>query len=179
MQNYAASNRARWDVTIVISRGSVRQRKTMVLREIYEADFLKLIRLLEVKPEALNDLLQLSTQLTPKTEDDKDLETQRQEAIALCRRHIQATVDLNGDGRINREEYLRRVEINEREIVSWNTRTTSTEERAIQLSMCVQAVANLRTIWEVGSDEDKQGMARHLFEYITYDLGTGKLWISN
>ncbi len=30
-------------------------------------------------------------------------------------------------------------------------------------------------MWEVVSDEDKQGMARHLFEYLTYDLSTKQI----
>jgi hypothetical protein len=41
----------------------------------------------------------------------------------------------------------------------------------MELSMCIQAVEALSSMWEVASDEDRQGMARHLFEYLTYDLG--------
>jgi hypothetical protein len=40
----------------------------------------------------------------------------------------------------------------------------------MELSMCVQAIETLNRLWEVSSDEDKQGMARHLFEYLVYDL---------
>ena len=34
----------------------------------------------------------------------------------------------------------------------------------------VIAVDTINRLWEVSSDEDKQGMARHLFETIVYDL---------
>ena len=61
----------------------------------------------------------LASQVSPTTEEQKDLETQKAEAIALCRRRIQATIDLYGDGRLSRQEYLRRIERNEREIASW------------------------------------------------------------
>jgi hypothetical protein len=145
--------------------------KTMVTREIYEADFLRLIKLLEVKPGALDVLLSLGQQLNPSPEDAADLETKKQEAIALCQRRIQAAVDLYGDGRISREEYLRRVDFNEREMASWKARTTDSQRLAMELSMCIQAVETLSSMWEVASDEDRQGMARHLFEYLTYDLG--------
>ncbi len=111
--------------------------KTMVVREIYEADFFRLIQLLEVKPESFDLLMQLADQLHPTPEDQKDVETQRQEAIALCHRRIQVAIDLYDDGRINREEYLRRVEFNEREIVSWQARTTDTEKLGMELSMCI------------------------------------------
>lgn len=111
----------------------------------------------------------------PKPEDQKDLETQGQEAIALCRRRIQAAIDLYGDGWINREEYLRRVEFNEREIESWQARTTDTEKLGMELSMCIQAVEALTHMSEVANDEDKQGMAKHLFEYIAYGLSTRQI----
>lgn len=149
--------------------------KTMVTREIYEADFIKLVRLLEVKPESFDHLMELATHLNPTSDEQQDIETQKKEAIALCRRRIQAAVDLYGDGRINREEYFRRVDFNEREIISWQTRTTDKEQLAMELSMCVQAVETLGRMWDISDDEDKQGMARHLFEYITYDMGTQQI----
>jgi hypothetical protein len=51
--------------------------------------------------------------------EEKDLETQKLEAIALCKRRIQAAVELYGDGHLSRAEYLRRVEQNEQEIATW------------------------------------------------------------
>jgi hypothetical protein len=41
----------------------------------------------------------------------------------------------------------------------------------MESSMCIQAVEALSSMWEVAGGEDRQGMARHLFEYLTYDLG--------
>lgn len=34
----------------------------------------------------------------------------------------------------------------------------------------MDAVEELAKLWEMGEDEDKQGMARSLFSYIVYDL---------
>jgi hypothetical protein len=36
--------------------------------------------------------------------------------------------------------------------------------------MCIHAVETMTRLWEVSSDEDKQGLARHLFDYLVYDL---------
>ncbi len=36
--------------------------------------------------------------------------------------------------------------------------------------MCIHAVETINRLWEVSNDEDRQGMARHLFEYVVYDL---------
>jgi DNA invertase Pin-like site-specific DNA recombinase len=141
-----------------------------VRRDVYEADFFRLIKLLEVKPEAHEKMLTLATQLTPTLEAEKDLETQKAEAIAVCNRRIQAAIDLYSEGRIEKKEYRRRIDQNEREIASWQARTNEQERLGVELTMCLHAVETMSRLWEISSDEDKQGMARHLFETIIYDL---------
>jgi DNA invertase Pin-like site-specific DNA recombinase len=143
---------------------------TQVQREVYETDFLRLVTLLEVRPEQLDEMVLLAAQFSPTLDEEKDVETQRTEAIALCQRRIQAAIDLYGEGRLSREEYLRRIERNEREIASWQARTTETEKVAMELAMSVHAIDTIIRLWHVSSDEDKQGMARHLFEYVLFDL---------
>lgn len=143
---------------------------TQVLREVYESDFFRLIKLLEIKPEELEKMLSLAAQITPVASEQEDLETRKVQAIAMCKRRIQAAIDLYSDGRIDRAEYLRRIESNEREIASWQAQTTERDKLAVELTMCIHTVDTMRRLWEVSSDEDKQGMARHLFEYVTYDL---------
>jgi hypothetical protein len=141
-----------------------------VQRDIFEEQFLRIIRALEVKPESFELLNQLALKMNTMSEEPQDLEQQKAEAIALCNRRIQAAVELYGDGRISREEYLRRIELNEREIASWQARTTESEKLALELSLCLQAVETTKRLWEIGDDEDKQGMARHLFDYLVFDL---------
>ncbi|MBN8592758.1 MAG: recombinase family protein [Anaerolineae bacterium] len=149
--------------------------KTMVTREKYETDFMRLVHLMELNPESFDRLLELSDHLNPPTEDLQDAEAKKEQAIALCKRRIQAAIDLFGDGRITRQEYMRRVEQNEREIVSWRAKTTDREKLVMELSMCVQAIQAMTQMWSIATDEDKQGMARHLFESITYDLGVEQI----
>ena len=142
-----------------------------VQRGIFEEQFLRIIQVLQVDPKSIELLNQLALTLNTTSDDNHaDLEQQKTEAIALCNRRIQATIDLYGDGRLSREEYLRRVDLNEREIASWQARTTETEKLSMELGMCIQAVEMTKQLWEVGDDEDRQGIVRHLFDYIVFDL---------
>jgi hypothetical protein len=105
-----------------------------VQREQYEADFLRLVQLLEIKPAAFDSFMQFAAEAHPTMAADKDLETKKAEAIALCQRRIQAAIDLYGDGRISRAEYARRIERNEREIASWQARTNESEKLGMELT---------------------------------------------
>ena len=143
---------------------------TQVLREVYEDDFYRLVQLLDIRSEHLDSMLLLASEMTSTPAETEDLETRKAQAIALCQRRIQAAIDLYGDGRIDRAEYLRRIERNEREMASWRARSSSREKLAVELSMCIHAVETMTRLWNVSSNEDKQGLARHLFEYVLYDL---------
>jgi hypothetical protein len=139
----------------------------------YEADFGRLIKLLTIKPDALSVMTELAIRADKMANPDSgdvDLEAEKRDAIALCKRRIEAAINLYGDGRISREEYLRRVEQNEREITYWETRTSDSEKAALELTMCMDALDKLETLWDVGEPEDRQGMARSLFSYIIYNL---------
>ena len=142
-----------------------------VSRKIYEEDFLRLLRLLTVKPEMLELMTELAMQakdINPK--DEENFEANRTAAIAKCQRRIEAARHLYEDGDLSRQEYLRRKEQNEREIIHWETYSTETEKLAVEFAMCIDVVEKIVRLWEDNDDEDKQGMAHHLFEYIVYDL---------
>jgi DNA invertase Pin-like site-specific DNA recombinase len=144
-----------------------------VLADVIEEDFIRLLSLLSVHPDALALMTELAIQAdrqTKRYKNDQDLEREKQEAIALCYRRIEAVVHLYKDGVIDRSEYLRTRETNEREIGHWEARTTETAKLAVELTMCIDAVDRLVANWEKSSDEDKQGLAQSLFENIVYDL---------
>lgn len=143
-----------------------------------EADFGRLLRLLTIRDDALDYLTELAIQSQVglvAEQGDVDFEQEKRETIALCQRRIDAAVHLYGDGRITRDEYLRRVEANEREIAHWEARTTDMERKALELSMCLEAVNNMAALWETADDEDRKGMAQHLFTEIVYDLDTRRI----
>ncbi len=104
-----------------------------------------------------------------------DPEAEKQEAIAKCRRRIEAARYLYEDGELTREEYLHRKEQNEREIAHWESRTSETEQAALELALCLETVDKLARLWAGASDEDRQGMARSLFDHVVYDLDTKRI----
>lgn len=56
----------------------------MVLCDVYESDFAQLIRLLTVKPEAMEIMTELAIEADRiRFRDDVDVEKQKREAIAL------------------------------------------------------------------------------------------------
>jgi len=57
----------------------------------------------------------------------------------------------------------------------WEARTSETEKAAMELAMCVEAVDKFARLWEISTDEDKQGMVRGLFSYIVFNLDTQRI----
>ena len=133
-----------------------------VPREVYEADFRKLIGLLTVD----SDKIDLMTELVIQADA---------EAIAKASRRIEAARHVFMDGDITREEYLQRKEQAEREIAHWEARTTETQKIVLELKACMAAVQSVANAWNNGSDEDKRGLAQNLFEYLIYDLDSRRI----
>lgn len=143
-----------------------------------EAEVGRLLKLLTLREDALEYLAEMAVMVQPDLagEDEQaELERRKQEEIALCQRRIDAAVHLYGDGRISREEYLRRVDENERQIVHWQARTTEAERKAMELGMCMDAVNRIASVWDTADDENKQGMVQHLFSEIVFDLDTRRI----
>src|SRR5258708_6269376 len=145
--------------------------------EIWERDFRRLIDLLTVKPDPFNLMTELGIKADRPhgLQDDVDLEAEKQEAIAVCRRKIDAAVVLFGDGMITKEEYRRRVEANEREIAHWEARTTETKKLAVELALCLDAIDKLARLWDISDAENKQGLVRSLFTQIVYNVDTHRI----
>jgi hypothetical protein len=78
-------------------------------------------------------------------------------------------------GEIGADEYLRIKEQNEREIAHWQVRNGELEQAALEFALCVQTIEKISRLWEISSDEDKQGMVQMLFEYVEYDLDSHRI----
>ncbi len=144
--------------------------------DVIEKDFERLIQLLTVKPEMLDWMTEMAIQASKAfSSGEIDLDKEKEEAIALCQRRINAAIGLYSDGLIDREEYLRRKEKNEREIAYWQARTTESEKAALELSMCLDAIDTLQRLWKISDDEDRQGMVRNLFTEVIYDLDAQRI----
>lgn len=116
-------------------------RSRSVPTEVVEEDFSRLMDLLFVNPDMLEVMSVLSLKFNQAFhKDNVDPDQEKQENIALCKRRIAAAVTLYGDGMIDRDEYVRRKEKNEREIAHWQAKTTETEKVALELSMSLEAI---------------------------------------
>src|SRR5690606_9562163 len=130
-----------------------------------------------VSQEAVDLMTELAIQAENGSipEDQEEFERQRDKAIALCHRRIEAAQHLYLDGELSREEYLVRKEQNEREIAHWQTRTTETQQIALGLGMCLEIVDKLARLWDMADDEDRQGMAQDIFEEVVVNLDTRRI----
>ncbi len=140
--------------------------------EELDQDFLRLMNLLTVKPEVENLLLEIAIQADNGRQghEQRDFEQEKTEALALCYRRIDAAVTLFKEGTIDKAEYLRLREQNEREIAHWESRTSDTEKLGLEFALCIEAVDKIHRLWTISSDEDRQGLVRNLFSSVTYDL---------
>jgi len=138
--------------------------------EVIENDFARLIKLLTIREDKLPLMVNLTTRTEGSGIDDQDFEAQKAAAIAKARRQVENARFLFLEGDISQDEYLRRKEHNERQIAHWEARTTEGERAAIELAMCMEALDNLARLWDTANDEDRQQVARMLFESVTYDL---------
>jgi hypothetical protein len=148
-----------------------------VKREIFEADFGRLLDLLTVNPDEIDKLVHLGVETLASSDqtDAIQLEAKKLQAINKCRRRIEAARHLYEDGDLTREEYLKRREANEREIAHWESRTTDSQRVALELALCVDAVARMSQLWSHGTDEDRQGLVRNLFSEVVFDLDTQRI----
>jgi DNA invertase Pin-like site-specific DNA recombinase len=146
--------------------------------EVYERDFHRLVELLDVDAEHLDSMTNMALELDRVLGieyDTLDLEEKKREAIALCRKKIDAAVVLFGEGRIELADYQRRIEENEREIRYWEAKTSEVEKINVELSMALDIVQHMAQLWHTSSPEDRKGMAQNLFDSLTYDLDTQRI----
>lgn len=147
-------------------------RTRSVFTHVIEDDFRWLISLLTIQEDKLPLIVEMAIQaeaggISPL---ENDFEQQKQAAIARLRRKVEAARFLYEDGDLTREEYVNRKTALERDIRTWETRTTDTQKVAVELRMCMEMLHMMASLWDESSDEDRQQLARMIFEEIIYDL---------
>ncbi len=146
--------------------------------DVFHEDFGRLISLLTIDEEGQGQLFELAMHLDMANragQEGEDPEVERQKAIALARRKLDAAIHLYSEGLIDQGEFVRRREALELEIAHWESWTTETEKMALELALCIEAVDKLHFIWQNSNDEDRQGFVRNLFEWVEYDLDARRI----
>lgn len=145
--------------------------------DVIEADFVRLLQLLTIDKEHLDLLTALAIQLGDGgiQTDEEDFQAQKTEAIARARNAIVGSMHLLRRGMIKPDQFDHDVELAEREIAFWESRSSNTEELTLEFAMAVEALDRLTTLWEHGDPEDRQGLVRMLFTSITYNLDARRI----
>ena len=143
-----------------------------------ENEFERFIQHLAIDSHGLDIMHEMAIQASSVLNSDEtvaDFEAEKRSAIAKCRRRIDAARSVHLDGDLSREEYMRRKELNEREIAHWESRNKEVQQIGFELTMCWNAVQQIADIWKNGTPEDKHGIARNLFDHIVFDLDTHRV----
>jgi hypothetical protein len=140
-----------------------------VPRNVLEQDLIGLVKMLTVTPEIMERMKNRAIQ-SGLSRNEQELIQQKQEGIARGYRRIEAAKNLYSDGEISRDEYLQRKVEAEREVSQWEAMDIDTEHTLAELTMALEAVNKIVTMWENSTEEDKQGLAKVLFERIVFDL---------
>jgi len=147
--------------------------------ELVDGDIARLLRLLTVNDTMLPYMTELALQnkhgTSLNSNDEQEADKQKQRAIAKCKRRVENNLELYRDGTISRDEYLNVKQKAEEEIQAWEARTTDRQKVAIELRTCITFLEHATQLWDDASDQDRQGLARLLFEYVVYDLDTQRI----
>lgn len=143
-----------------------------VLRETLETSFVDLVKRLAIHAETTERIKTSGAQFGH-AQNEQERNWQQEAAIARNYRRIEAVRHLYADGEINREEYLKRKTDAEREIAQWELMNGEAERILAQLTVAMDTVFKIGNLWTNSSDEEKQGLARMLFDGFIYDLDEG------
>jgi hypothetical protein len=148
-----------------------------VKADTLEAEFVRLLEGLSIHPDQLTSMSELGIQMSGivHVNDDIAVEAEKRAAIARLNRKKNNNLYLLKQGEISIEEYKAIADECDRELAHWEARTTEKAKIAVELAVAAEAFTKITTMWETSSDEDKQGLARTLFQYIVFDLDTHRI----
>src|SRR5262249_2016445 len=144
-----------------------------IFAEVIEQDFLRLVNVLSVVPEALERMAEIAVQSQFHglgSSEEPDLEERKQIAATKHRRALKNNLTLFQNGDIDAEEYYRQKDHHERQIARWQARTTNRQKMILELTTTMELVKRLQQFWEMSEGENRKLLAHSLFDEIVYDL---------
>lgn len=145
-------------------------KRRSVTAEKIEGDFLRLVHLLTLKPEAHNLMLELAMRTSVEDSEMHDLEAEKRAAIALLKQQLANLLDLYKNAVITAEEYYRDRGDRERQIAFWEARTSEHRKKAIELEQVMVAFSQLLDLWAGTDSDERSRLAASLFQYLVIDL---------
>lgn len=135
-----------------------------------EDDFVRLVQLLTLKPEAHHLLLELAMNASRDTTNAESLEDEKRAAIAVLKQQLINLLDLYKNAVISAEEYYRDKTDRDRQIAFWEARTTDAHKKEYELERVIAAFSQLIDLWETADSDGRSVLARGLFQYLVFDL---------
>jgi hypothetical protein len=146
---------------------------------IFERDLGRLLQLLTVDSKQIDFMTRLGLQALSTQEQARsgNIESQKRGTIGKCRRRIDAARNLYEDGDLSREEYLKRKEVNEREIAHWEAQTIETGKSRWNSPYVLKRSTASTHYGKSATMKINRGwyIVRNPFTSITYDLDTQRI----
>jgi DNA invertase Pin-like site-specific DNA recombinase len=135
-----------------------------------EDDFLRLVQLLTLTPEAHHLMLELAMKAGHEITDAETLEQEKRAAVALLKQQLVNLLDLYKNAVISAEEYYRDKTDRERQMTFWEGRTTDTQKKELELERVIAAFSQLLDQWNDTDSDGRSLLARSLFQYLVFNL---------
>ncbi|MBK9123583.1 MAG: recombinase family protein [Chloroflexi bacterium] len=140
-----------------------------------EGDFLRLVQLMTLKPEAHQLMLELALRTSQADVEREGFEAERRAAIAVLKQQLANLLDLYKNAVITAEEFYRDRGDRERQIAFWEARTTDHQKKALELEHVMAAFSRLIDLWADADSDERSRLAASLFEYLVVDLDDGRI----
>ena len=105
----------------------------------------------------------------------EDREAQRRVMLKRYRRRLLKVQGDYEDGKLERAQYEARSQDLEAKIAVLETHSLGTLDTPIALLLCIDPLSDLRQLWQIASDAERQILARLLFQDIVYDLDARRI----
>ena len=139
--------------------------------EVVHADVRDVLATLRFRAETLGVMRELARQMDAvQIVQQEDREAQRRVMLKRYRRRLLKVQGDYEDGELERVQYEARSQNLEAKIAVLETHSLGTLDTPISLLLCIDPLSDLRQLWQIASDAERQILARLLFEDIVYDL---------
>jgi hypothetical protein len=145
-----------------------------VLAAAVEGEVGRLLKLLAVNPNAVQQLADLAAQMQGKNEQ-LNLEKEKEFAINRCRTILERAKKLYLQAELSDEEYQRICDENEREILRWENRTQDISRMYLQMEKCAIMVESFNHTWDGGTNAERFDLIQSLFDEIVVNVDTRRI----
>jgi|GEM_PF-3331113 len=144
--------------------------------ETIHAEVRDVLVTLRFRAETLGVMRELARQMdVVRVVQQEDREAHRRVMLKRYRRRLLKVQGDYEDGELERAQYEARIQNLEAKIAVLETHSLGTLDTPISLLLCIDPLSDLRQLWQIALDAERQILARLLFEDIVYDLDARRI----